>query len=83
MAETMIEKAKQLELPRVLAFTYGPKFLVKLDIKVMEHSSLSHKACNDGRNCQKYQACDEIAVMWILATAAVETLSDFPMAKRP
>ena len=83
MAEVLIAEAEQLGLPRVFAFTYVPEFFSRLDFHVVEHSSLPHKVFNDCLNCPKYQACDEIAVMRVLASAAVETLSEFPMPRRP
>ena len=66
MAEHLIEVARQLEVPKVYAFTYVPGFFEKLGFHVVQHQELPHKMFNDCKNCPKFTACDEIAMIRVL-----------------
>ena len=66
MADHLIEVARDLEVPKVYAFTYVPGFFEKIGFSVVRHADLPHKMFNDCKNCPKFTACDEIAMMRVL-----------------
>ncbi len=66
MAETLIDEAKQLGLPQLMAFTYVTGFFTRLGFKEVEHARLPHKVFNDCLNCPKFYCCDETAVLLTL-----------------
>ena len=70
LAQELIDRAKELGIARVMAFTYVPGFFEKLAFEVVEHSSLPHKVFNDCLNCPKFQHCDEVAVMRVLSESS-------------
>ncbi len=74
MAAELIEEAAQLGVPKLYAFTYVPDFFEKLGFQVAEHRDLPHKMFNDCKNCPKFNACDEIAM--------VKALREVPEAER-
>jgi amino-acid N-acetyltransferase len=66
LAEHLIETALELGVPKVYCFTYVPGFFEQLGFHVVEHQELPHKMFNDCKNCPKFHACDEIAMVRIL-----------------
>ena len=54
------------ETEKVYAFTYVPGFFEKLGFHVVQHQELPHKMFNDCKNCPKFTACDEIAMIRVL-----------------
>lgn len=66
MAEHLIRIANDLDVPKVYAFTYVPGFFEKLGFHVVQHQELPHKMFNDCKNCPKFTACDEIAMLRVL-----------------
>lgn len=63
MADALIDIARELGVPTVYAFTYVQHFFEKLGFRVVEHRELPHKMFNDCKNCPKFTACDEIAML--------------------
>lgn len=72
MAEHLIRIAGELDVPKVYAFTYVPGFFEKLGFHVVQHQELPHKMFNDCKNCPKFTACDEIAMMRVLREPTAE-----------
>lgn len=84
MADRLIEVAHELGLPKVYAFTYVPGFFEKLGFRVVEHRELPHKMFNDCKNCPKFTACDEIAMLRILRDPTPEEAAEGPtLPSRP
>ena len=80
IAEALIAEAEELNIARVMAFTYVPGFFEKLGFAVVEHASLPHKVFNDCLNCPKFHQCDEIAVLRILREDADDSPDRGPMS---
>lgn len=84
MAERLIEIAGELGLPKVYCFTYVPGFFEKLGFRVVEHRELPHKMFNDCKNCPKFTACDEIAMIRVLREPTPEEAAEGPtLPSRP
>jgi len=63
LAQFLIDEAEELEVARVMAFTYVTGFFEKLGFAVVEHESLPHKVFTDCLKCPKFHKCDEVAVV--------------------
>lgn len=63
MADALLDIARELGVPTVYAFTYVQGFFEKMGFRVVEHRELPHKMFNDCKNCPKFTACDEIAML--------------------
>jgi len=74
MADRLIEIALDLGVPKVYCFTYVPGFFEKLGFHHVEHAELPHKMFNDCKNCPKFHACDEIAMVRVLREPTPEEL---------
>ncbi len=84
MAERLIEIAAELGLPKVYCFTYVPGFFEKLGFAVVTHRELPHKMFNDCKNCPKFTACDEIAMLRTLRGPTPEEEAEGPtLPSRP
>lgn len=58
-----LERAGELDLPRVFALTLDVGFFEKLGFEVIEKESLPMKVWSDCAKCPKADCCDEIAVV--------------------
>ncbi|MGE0141980.1 MAG: N-acetyltransferase [Planctomycetota bacterium] len=72
MADQLIAIAQDLGVPNVYAFTYVQGFFEKMGFRVVEHRELPHKMFNDCKNCPKFTACDEIAMLRVLREPTAE-----------
>lgn len=63
IVETLLQDARELELPGVFCLTYQPGFFEKLDFAVVDKSRLPHKVWKDCINCPKFPDCDETALL--------------------
>ena len=63
IVQTLLEDAKELELPSVFCLTYQPGFFEKLDFAVVDKARLPHKVWKDCINCPKFPDCDETALL--------------------
>jgi amino-acid N-acetyltransferase len=63
LVEALVEEARSAGLRSLFAFTYIPGFFAKLGFREIEREALPLKAWKDCLRCQKFQCCDEIAVV--------------------
>ncbi len=63
IVEAAIEKARQLNVPKVFALTLEPAFFEKMGFKIIEKDALPMKVWSDCARCPKQQSCDEVAVI--------------------
>lgn len=62
----LVEEAKSLGIPKVMALTYEVSFFLKNGFEVVEMDIFPEKVWTDCIHCPKQHACDEIAVLKIL-----------------
>ena len=62
-----VEKADQMDLPKLFALTLNSSFFEKLGFSVVEKDALPMKVWSDCAKCPKQQNCDEIAVVRTLS----------------
>lgn len=62
----LVEEAKSLGIPKVMALTYEVSFFLKNGFEVVEKDIFPEKVWTDCIHCPKQHACDEIAVLKIL-----------------
>ncbi|MCF6093097.1 N-acetyltransferase [Microaerobacter geothermalis] len=61
LVETLVNEAKEMELPRVFALTYQPEFFSKCGFTEVAMDVLPHKVWRECINCPKFPKCDERA----------------------
>ena len=83
MAEALVREAIELGLPKLFAFTYVPGFFSKLGFHIVEHRELPHKVFSDCKNCPKFTACDEIAMLRVLRETGGDEIPDSALPLRP
>ncbi|MNJ35800.1 N-acetyltransferase [Paenibacillus bouchesdurhonensis] len=62
----LVDEAKSLGIPKVMALTYEVSFFLKNGFEVVEKDIFPEKVWTDCIHCPKQNACDEIAVLKIL-----------------
>jgi amino-acid N-acetyltransferase len=67
LVEAALERARQLEVPRVFALTLEPTFFDRVGFEVVSKDDLPMKVWSDCARCPKQQNCDEIAVAKMVA----------------
>jgi amino-acid N-acetyltransferase len=74
IVDALVEEAKALGLKRVFALTYQQGFFEKCGFHVVKKETLPQKVYKECVYCDKFDACDEIAVIKFLVP--VEELDD-------
>lgn len=69
IVEALVEEARTLDLARVFALTYQQQFFEKLGFTVVEKDIFPQKVWLDCKGCPKSEACDEIAMIYVLDAA--------------
>jgi amino-acid N-acetyltransferase len=67
LVESLVREAQTYCLDALFAFTYVPGFFAKMGFQEVERGELPLKAWKDCLRCPKFNSCDEIAVVRILA----------------
>lgn len=63
LVDALIEEAKALGVPKVMALTYEVSFFEKNGFHIVDKEIFPEKVWTDCVNCPKQQCCDEIAVL--------------------
>ncbi|WP_152392122.1 N-acetyltransferase [Paenibacillus guangzhouensis] len=66
MVDYLVEEARQLEIPKVMALTYEAKFFQKNGFDIVQKEIFPEKVWKDCIHCKKLHCCDEIAVLKML-----------------
>lgn len=66
IVNALIEEARTLQVPKIMALTYAVDFFVKNGFSVVEKEIFPEKVWTDCVHCSKQHACDEIAVVKML-----------------
>ena len=72
LVSRVLEDARALGLPRVIALTREQAFFEKCGFTVVQRDSLPRKVWTDCVRCPKRHACDEVAVVLDLVPGATE-----------
>ncbi len=67
IVNALIEEARTLQVPKIMALTYAVDFFVKNGFSVVEKEIFPEKVWTDCVHCSKQHACDEIAVVKMLS----------------
>ncbi|GIO14816.1 acetyltransferase [Cohnella xylanilytica] len=67
IVNALIEEARALQVPKIMALTYAVDFFVKNGFSVVEKEIFPEKVWTDCVHCSKQHACDEIAVVKLLS----------------
>ncbi len=63
IVETLVEQAKEMGVPKVMALTYEVAFFEKNGFTVVPKEIFPEKVWRDCIHCKKQDCCDEIAVL--------------------
>ncbi|OHD24393.1 MAG: GNAT family N-acetyltransferase [Spirochaetes bacterium GWD1_27_9] len=64
LVEKALERAKNLNIPRVIALTYQDKFFEKLGFKLVSKDLFPRKLWRECLECPKLEVCDELAYVY-------------------
>jgi len=86
IVEVLVDEAKALGIKRVFALTYQQGFFEKCGFHVVQKESLPQKVWKECVYCDKFDSCDEIAMIRLLV-AEEELLTDpsleIPLVDKP
>lgn len=66
LVQFILQRAKDIELQRVIVLTRQPDFFIKLGFNHTDKSELPEKVIKDCEICPRKHACDELAMEYIL-----------------
>jgi amino-acid N-acetyltransferase len=64
IGEILIERAKALAIPKILALTYQVDFFSKLGFTIIDKDSIPRKIWGECLECPKLEYCDETAMIY-------------------
>jgi len=67
IVHSLLQEAKELEIPKVFTLTYKPDFFKKMGFQSVDKQELPHKVWTDCINCPKFPDCDEHALSIAIA----------------
>jgi amino-acid N-acetyltransferase len=67
LVQACIDEARQLGIRRLMTLTYEQQFFATLGFEVVDRQQLPLKVWSECLRCSKNQACDEIAMIRVLA----------------
>jgi amino-acid N-acetyltransferase len=67
MVDALIEEARAMGVPKVMALTYAEDFFRKNGFEVVDKEIFPEKVWTDCIHCAKQHCCDEIAMLMMLA----------------
>lgn len=86
IVEFLVDEAYALGLKRVFALTYQQGFFEKLGFAVVQKESMPQKVWKECVYCDKFDACDEIAMIRLLAPAEAiseDAVLEIPLVEMP
>ena len=78
ITEELLVEARKLGVDVVFAFTYVPGFFEKMGFHLVDRAALPLKAWKDCLRCPKFQACDEIAMAYMVTPGSEIYMSAMP-----
>lgn len=66
LVQFILQRAREIELQRVIVLTRQPEFFTKLGFTFTEKSALPEKVMKDCDICPRKHACDEVAMEYVL-----------------
>ncbi len=69
LVECVLEKARNLEIPKVLSLTYQVEFFSKLGFVVVDKNTAPRKIWGECLECPKLEHCDETAMIYQISSA--------------
>jgi amino-acid N-acetyltransferase len=75
LVDALMEEARVLGIPKVMALTYETAFFQKNGFTIVTKEIFPEKVWTDCVNCPKQHACDEIAVLKLIEQIQTEQFS--------
>ncbi|WP_276356299.1 N-acetyltransferase [Cohnella caldifontis] len=67
MVDALLEEARGMNVPKVMALTYAVDFFKKNGFEIVDKEIFPEKVWTDCVHCAKQHCCDEIAMLRVLA----------------
>lgn len=67
IVDALLEEARGMGVPKVMALTYAVDFFLKNGFEIVDKEIFPEKVWTDCVNCAKQHCCDEIAMLRLLA----------------
>jgi len=83
ITEAILEEARHAGVDVIFAFTYVPGFFEKMGFHTVDRGALPLKTWKDCLRCPKFQACDEIAMAYMVTPGAEIYMSALPSESAP
>ena len=83
IAGALLDQARQFGVDLVFVFTYVPDFFEKLGFQLVDRGALPLKAWKDCLRCPKFQACDEVAMSYLVTPGGAIYMSAPAPAEPP
>ncbi|XOV79700.1 MAG: argininosuccinate lyase [Aestuariibacter sp.] len=83
MIQYLLEQARHIELKRVIVLTRVPDFFGRLGFLPTQMQGLPEKVIKDCDICPKKNACDEVAMEYVVQPLQTETVHDLLIKKVP
>ena len=83
LARELLDHARQFGVDVVFVFTYVPGFFEKLGFHSVDRGALPLKTWKDCLRCPMFQACDEVALAYMVTPGAEVYMSAMPPEEAP
>ena len=83
VARELLEEARRFGVDLVFAFTYVPGFFEKLGFQPVDRGALPLKTWKDCLRCPMFQACDEVALAYMVSPGAEIYMGALPPEEAP
>ena len=83
IARALLDEARRFGVDVVFAFTYVPRFFEKLGFQGVDRGALPLKTWKDCLRCPMFQACDEIALAYMVTPGAEIYMGALPPETAP
>ncbi|WIV18322.1 N-acetyltransferase [Paenibacillus polygoni] len=67
LLDKLVEEARELQIPKIMALTYEVSFFEKNGFVIVSKEIFPEKVWTDCVHCSKQSCCDEIAVLKVLS----------------
>jgi amino-acid N-acetyltransferase len=83
VARELLDEARRIGVDVVIVFTYVPRFFEKLGFRPVDRSALPLKIWKDCQRCPMFNACDEVALAYMVTPGAEVYMGALPPEEAP
>jgi len=83
VSRELLDEARRIGVDVVFVFTYVPRFFAKLGFQPVDRGALPLKTWKDCLRCPMFQACDEVALAYLVTPGAEVYMGALPPEEAP